>query len=431
MQLSIDGERFRFDGELTYSDSPAADRVGGLLMNARFIQGIFDDAAGRERYARFGYEAYDPEAQTDRLIAALPAWYDWGLRAFTVGFQGGGPCFTTQNSDILNNPYGPKGDRLDEAYASRMDRLIRAADKAGMAVMVSFLYGRQTCRLEDDDAVRRAVETASRWLKEGGYQNVIIEVANEQDIPEFTARPIVQQAYGMAELIRVAQSASGGMLVGCSGGGGSVREPIASASDVVLIHGNGQSRQRMHKLIQRARAFAPGRPIVCNEDSPAVSNVPVSVREGVSWGYYNNFSKQEPPTDFSVLPGHDLCFAWRMKQALGYPVEALAEEDAFVLYGLGEHEWADAGAGGYAGGDRLVKRWPGLACVWPEKVDRVVFERDGEVVEVSYDDPFAVGWQNNWYHAGWVAEPGEHRWKATAYMLDGTEVVREAVAEMA
>ncbi|MEM1213661.1 MAG: hypothetical protein AAGI68_15335 [Planctomycetota bacterium] len=432
MQLSIDGERFQFDGELTYSDSPAVERVGGLLMNARFIQGIFDDAAvgagvGRERYARFGYEVYDPEAQTDRLIAALPAWYGWGLRAFTVGFQGGGPCFTVHNPEIENNPFGVRGDELDEAYASRMDRLIRAADGLGMAVIVSFLYGAQTLRLEDDAAVRRAVETASRWLKAGGYQNVIIEVANEQDLGVFKPRPVVYEPQGMAELIRLAREASGGMPVGCSGCGGSVHEPIASASDVVLIHGNAQSRQRYQRLIERAKGYAPGRPVVCNEDSPGISNLAVSVRAGASWGYYNNWSKQEPPTDFGVLPGLDRCFAWRMKEALGYAVEPPAEADRFVLYGLGEHEWAWAGPSG----EQEVKRWPGLACVWPEAVDRVVFERDGRVVGVCYDDPFAVGWQSNWHHAGYAAEPGEHRWRATAHLLDGSEVVREAVAEQA
>ena len=59
----------------------------------RFIQGIFDDKADASRFERFGRH-FDPEENTASLIAALPEWYAHGLRAFTVGFQGGGPCFT-------------------------------------------------------------------------------------------------------------------------------------------------------------------------------------------------------------------------------------------------------------------------------------------------------------------------------------------------
>jgi hypothetical protein len=94
--------------------------VHGLLMNARFIQGIFDDKAGRERYHCFG-RRFDPDTNTNELIAALPEWYRYGLRAFTVGF-GGGPCFTVPNSQVDNNPFGADGLRLDPKYAERMDQ---------------------------------------------------------------------------------------------------------------------------------------------------------------------------------------------------------------------------------------------------------------------------------------------------------------------
>ncbi|MEO0587136.1 MAG: hypothetical protein AAF078_05800 [Planctomycetota bacterium] len=427
MELTIDGTRFRIDGELTYADNAETHtQTRGLLMNARFIQGVFDDAAGRQRYARFGHGAYDPEAQTDRLIAALPAWHAMGLRAFTVGVQGGGPCFTTPNPEIDNNPFGARGDALDPAYAARLDRLIRAADAAGVAVIVSFLYGRQTLRLEDDAAVERAVTTGARFLREGGYTNCMIEIANERNVDEFRQRPIVFEPYGMARLIEVARRESGGLPTGCSGTGGNVARPIVEASDVVLIHGNGCSRQRYLHTIEQARAWGAGKPVVCNEDSPALSNLAVSVREGVSWGYYNNWTKQEPPTDFGVRAGHDRFFAWRMAESVGLEPEPIAEEGQFVLYGLGEHELAE-----HLQRPGAMHRWPGLACLWPERVDRVAFYRDGALVETCYDDPFAVGWRSNWLHFGCEAEPGRHAWKAVATLVDGSEVVREAEAEYA
>ena len=96
-RVSTQGESFLINDKLTYSEvENSRPGVHGLLMNARFIQGIFDDRAVPERFARFGHEVFDPAANTDRLIAALPDWYAHGLRAFTVGLQGGGPCFTSR-----------------------------------------------------------------------------------------------------------------------------------------------------------------------------------------------------------------------------------------------------------------------------------------------------------------------------------------------
>ena len=93
-KVSIQDESFLINGQLTYSEiANSKPGAHGLLMNARFIQGIFDDKAQPGRYARFGYDQFDPADHTARLVEALPQWYDYGLRAFTVGLQGGGPCF--------------------------------------------------------------------------------------------------------------------------------------------------------------------------------------------------------------------------------------------------------------------------------------------------------------------------------------------------
>ena len=42
--VTVDGEKFLINGRLTYSDiDDSRSEAHGLLMNARFIQGIFDD----------------------------------------------------------------------------------------------------------------------------------------------------------------------------------------------------------------------------------------------------------------------------------------------------------------------------------------------------------------------------------------------------
>lgn len=139
-------------------------------MNARFIQGIYDDKADIERYNRFG-RIFDSMTNTDELIAALPEWYEVGLRAFTVGFQGGGPCFTLDLSTISNNPFGADGKRIDPDYLARLAKINDAADELGMIVIVSLFYGMQTHSFDNCDAVEEATKVASRWLKERGDKN--------------------------------------------------------------------------------------------------------------------------------------------------------------------------------------------------------------------------------------------------------------------
>ena len=53
--LSIQGESFLINGQLTYAEIAGSNPgAHGLLMNARFIQGIFDDKADPGRFNRFG-----------------------------------------------------------------------------------------------------------------------------------------------------------------------------------------------------------------------------------------------------------------------------------------------------------------------------------------------------------------------------------------
>ena len=67
--LSIQGKRFLINGQLTYAEIQGSrPSVHGLLMNARFIQGIFDDRAAPERFARWGHAVWDATAQTERLV---------------------------------------------------------------------------------------------------------------------------------------------------------------------------------------------------------------------------------------------------------------------------------------------------------------------------------------------------------------------------
>ena len=404
--LEIRGDKFYINNKLTYSDiEDSRKQAQGLLMNARFIQGVFDDENEPERFNRFGRK-FDPEENTDALIQALPEWYKYGLRAFTVGFQGGGPCYTTDNKTIKNNPFGKDGKNLDPQYKKRMDKLIRAADKLGMVVIVSFFYGDQARRLKDGRAVVNAVKTASHFLKDNDYTNVIIEVANEHNIGAFDSHPLIQTTEGICTLIDLAREESGGLPVGSSGGGGYINQEVAAVSDVILIHGNGQTRQGLYNMISQLQEWEPEKPVVCNEDSQAIGQLQVAYQTGASWGYYNNMTKQEPPADWGITRGEDTFFAYRMARGLGLETPELSQREQYYLQGL-EADMKYEG-----------RRWLRLASLYPETIDYVDFYREGELVYTCYDEPFTVNFRGNWMQGAVTVNPGEE-WKAVIHLAEG------------
>ncbi len=408
--LTISGENFLMNGKLVYSEIEGSNpRMHGLLMNARLIQGIFDDKADATRFNRFGM-TFDPEENTDALIAALPGWYKYGLRAFTVGLQGGGPCFTVPNGEIINNPFSPDGLHIDEAYLARLTRLLNAADELGMAVIVSALYCGQIRHLDGAQAVINAIRTTANWLRDGGWKHIIFEPANEYDIHLFKDYPIVMEHQSMVGLLDLARRESG-LPVGCSGGGGTLNAEVARASDVILFHGNGQPRHAMANLIANARKWAPGKPIVCNEDSQAITNLQVCMDHHVSWGYYNGLTKQEMATDWGVLKGEDLFFALRIAENVGIPCESLAADEQYMLIGISKNECWNG------------KCWPRIASLYPETINYVDFYVDGTWLYRSYDDPFSL-----YYIANWIQGPlkrTEGLLRAEITLANGNKLVRE------
>lgn len=413
-KISVSGKRFLINGQPVYSElaNPNPASVG-LLWNQRVIQGVFDDKVDRTRFNLFKEGVFDPDQNTENLIASLPQWYAYGLRAITVGFQGGGPVGYVENRDIDNNPFGADGAALEAAYAERMDRIIRAADELGMVVIVSLLYGDQASRIRDGRSVVNAVKTGCGFLRERGYTNVIVEVANEYDVPAFASHPIVYYAEGAAELIRIARESSGGMLVGCSGSGGSMDREVAEESDVVIVHGNGQTRGEYYDFLLRVKRWAGDKPVLCNEDSPCCTRVDVGLETYTSWGYYNNYTKQIPPADYGVTPGEDLFFARQVARAVGIPVRELPLEEQFCLQGL--EDWSAFG------GKRAVR----LAAEFPEKVDYVDFFLNGEKLYRSYDEPFFLDREQTWLCRPREARPGDLEWKASVRLCDGTVVTKQ------
>jgi hypothetical protein len=330
VQISVEGDRFLFDGELTYSDFPGArPEALGRLMNSRMVQATFEDE-NPETVELFRYpdgSPFDPDRQTDEFIAALPEYRRYGVIACTVNFQGGYPRYHVRLSrdDILqdwdNNAFTPNGS-LKWRYAKRMARLIEAADEQKMAIIVGLFYFGQNHKLEDEAAVKRAVTEATEFLSGLDRGNVLIEINNECNIGYVHE---ILQPQRVHELIELAREVSRGrLLVSTSCGGGTLAgEDVIQAADFILLHGNGQTPESIRNMVEQTRKQT-GKPIVFNEDSTSVTNLRAAWEAGASWGYYDQGGRekyldgfQSPPTNWRVNTPEKTAFFATVAELVG------------------------------------------------------------------------------------------------------------------
>jgi hypothetical protein len=297
--LGIDGARFTINGQPTYAGREYRGwPIEGLLMNVRAVQATFDDLnpETRQQWAYPDTGVWDPERNLSEFLAVLPEWRAAGLLAVTVNLQGGSPEGYSRTQPWENTGFDPDGG-LRPAYLERLARVLDRADELGMAVIVGLFYQGQDERLEDEAAVKLAVDEASRWMLAGGWRNVIVEIANECDVPNYE-HPIIgfDRCH---ELVERAQSHTldGRRLpVSTSYRGGAIpSDRVLRIADVALIHGNGVTDPAvMRWMVERTRVRLRGReiPIVVNEDDhfafdEADNNMTAALSRYASWGLFD------------------------------------------------------------------------------------------------------------------------------------------------
>ena len=112
-QVSIEGEKFRINGQPTYKGRTYRGyRIEGLLLNSRVIQATFDDAnpETRSRWAYPDTGEWDPERNVREFLEALPAYRRHGLLAVTLNFQGGNPERYRKDQPWDNNGFTADGE---------------------------------------------------------------------------------------------------------------------------------------------------------------------------------------------------------------------------------------------------------------------------------------------------------------------------------
>lgn len=341
--VSIVGQDFHINGRPTYPGRTFRGmRIEGLLMNARLVQGAFDDRNPDTR-SRFDYPdgPWDPQRNTDEFIAAMPAWRDSGLVSFTINCQGGSPEGYSQDQPWHNSAFEADGSfRAD--YKERLGAILDAADRLGMAPILGLFYFGQDERLADESAVVAATDAATDWLCERGDRHVMVEIANEADIgPRYEHR--ILSAERGDELIRRVQQRSDGrvntpagrLLVSTSMRGGTLPpEAVTAAGDFVLLHGNGvDDPNRIREMVRQVRSQDAwrGQPIVFNEDDHFAfdaedNNMIVAVGEHAGWGFFDWRMKgedyhqgyQSVPVDWQIRSGRKRGFFGLLAEMTGH-----------------------------------------------------------------------------------------------------------------
>ncbi|MGB2824889.1 MAG: hypothetical protein WBF17_28210 [Phycisphaerae bacterium] len=301
--VGIEGDSFLINGRATYEGRTYDGmRVDGLLMNARLVQGVFDDRNGETR-GMWDYPdgPWDPQRNVEGFVEAMGAWRAKGLVSFTINFQGGSPKGYSRHQPWYNSAFEVDGELRDD-YRRRMKLVLDRADELGMAPIVGVFYFGQEYRLTDEQSVVRALDGAIDWLTGEGYANVLIEIANEVDVPRY--RHEIVRPHRVDELIRRVQERSSGkvaspagrLLVGTSMGGGAIPpDNVVAASDFLLLHGNGVGQpDRIRGMVDRCRQSPgySGRPILFNEDdhfdfAASDNNMLAAVSRRAGWGYFD------------------------------------------------------------------------------------------------------------------------------------------------
>jgi hypothetical protein len=303
--VEIKENQFFINGKPTYEGRYwKGNKIEGLLINSRMVQGIFDDLnlANVGEFAYPDTKKWDADRNNKEFIAAMPLWYEKGMNSFTINMQGGSP-YGYGNKKCLNPGFNPDGS-LMQPYMKRLDKILKKADELHMVVILGIFYFGQDQNIKDEAGIINATDNLINWLFKKGYKNVIIEIANECDLKNEYNHKIIDPSRVVELIDRVKNNKQKGYryLVSTSFSGKVVpTDAVVKASDFILIHGNGAETtaviQGMIDKTKQLPSFRP-MPIVINEDDhynfeKESNNFIVSIQNYVSWGYFDFRKKGE------------------------------------------------------------------------------------------------------------------------------------------
>jgi hypothetical protein len=303
--VSIKGDQFLINNKLTYTGrSWKGNKIEGLLLNSRMVQGIFDDlnTGTTKNWIYPDTKKWDADRNTNEFVSNMKLWHDNGLLSFTINLQGGSPYGYSNAQPWYNSAYHEDGS-LRADYMARLKKILDRANELGMVPIVGLFYFGQDEHLKDEQAVKNAVINVVDWMFEKNYRNILIEIDNECDIKSYDHE--ILKPGRVSELIEIAKNRTKNgyrFLVSTSYGGGSIpRTNVVRSADFILIHGNGvtvpDTIASMIRKTRRIEGFTP-KPIIINEDDhfdfeKGKNNFIVAISNYASWGYFDYRMKDE------------------------------------------------------------------------------------------------------------------------------------------
>lgn len=298
--VSIRNDQFYINNEITYKNKYwNGTKIEGLLFNSRMVQGIFDDLnpETRELWKYPDTKKWDPDRNTEEFVAAMSDWRKHGLLAFTLNIQGGSPT-GYGNKAWMNPGFHPDGKLMDD-YFKRLEKIMDKSDQLGMVVILGIFYFGQDQYLNDEAAVKNAVNNTVDWIFQKGYRNVMIEIANECDSKSYDHEILKpERVHELIEMVKNKRHPQKGYSLYASVSYQGHKIPgdkIVKASDFILLHGNGvENPEEITKMVNTVRSlqtYTP-KPILFNEDDhfnfdKPENNMINAIKAGASWGFFD------------------------------------------------------------------------------------------------------------------------------------------------
>lgn len=305
----------------TYSGSNYRREAQGKLMNLRLAQALFYDEWMHE-------QPFDPEQNTDAVIQALDFYKSHGVLMINVSLQGAHAGYDRAVNGIDRengyrygrekgtyvSAFRPDGS-LKPEWLARLERLLHATDQRGMMVNLMYFYQGQDEQFQSTTAIHKAAHNITDWLIAHNTRNVIVDVANEYDLPgpqwDFKGY-IPQNIIPLIDEVRERFKHSGFALPVGASSDGRMRYPrsLEGQVDVLLIHGNGRDPQEKAKRVTELHEVE--RPVLMTEDdngkpstaehlAAELASCDILFRKAAGWGYMPWVQAQRFP--FRFLPG--------------------------------------------------------------------------------------------------------------------------------
>jgi hypothetical protein len=172
-------------------EAPQPTREFEVRSDRAFLGGVEIDLWG----LRCG-NALHSWTVTERHVRAMDTMVAHGINLIGVYIQGSNGGWPDPDAGL--NGFRRDG-QLKPDVAKRLQWLIREADRRGMVVMVGLFSPRKDQDLQDEAAIRRAIEETGRFLMRERLKNVFVDILHEFDHSERIDHEVFREPDGAAK----------------------------------------------------------------------------------------------------------------------------------------------------------------------------------------------------------------------------------------